>query len=308
MARAYPYRKFRPYGIGYRGNYREWWHFAFTCILETDIRRRKKHWSWDNMLAYRKIYKLYETSYKLKLTTKKPSQDLLNQVEECEKILNIRSLIIIRQKIELEVEKMGKEQPVAESKGWLSSWWSGKKEDTSANESDDIKKKFEAAMTSSEKDKLFKAIGYQENASTTQLPESYVATKLQFELNLLEISIKSDVNSTSMDNVILLQLNHVQCAISQRPTAASIKLNLKMRELLIYGLQQQKFLPVLVQSQIESTSDCLLDVMFENNPIDKACDQRVKIQSQPIQIVYDGETIIQLMKVFQTPRTATLSQ
>jgi vacuolar protein sorting-associated protein 13A/C len=34
----------------------------------------------------------------------------------------------------------------------------------------------------------------------------------------------------------------------------------------------------------------------------------VKVQSQPIQIVYDGETVIQLLKVFQTQRTATLSQ
>ena len=80
-----------------------------------------------------------------------------------------------------------------------------------------------------------------------------------------------------------------------------------MKELTVYGLQQKQYFPVMIQSQLVST-ESLLDVMFESNPIDKRCDQRVKVQSKPIQIVYNGETVIQLLKVFQTQKTATLSQ
>lgn len=163
-------------------------------------------------------------------------------------------------------------------------------------------------MTPEEKEKLFKAIGYQENAAPTELPETYTATRLLFQLNSLELSIKSDIaGGKAVENVLLLQLNHVQCAVSQRPSAQSINLNLNMRELWVYGLQQKSFMPIMIRSQIKS-NDSLLNVDFESNPIDRLCDQRVKVKSQPIQIVYDGETVIQLLKVFQTPKTATLSQ
>lgn len=258
------------------------------------------------MKETRNMCRLYAELYKQKLTTKKPSQQLLDQIENCEKKLNLQNLVVIRQQIELEVEKLTKEKAEVESKGWFSGWWGGKKDDTKANETDDIKKKFQAAMTQQEKEKLFKAIGYQENSAPIELPETFVAIRLHFVLNCLEVSIKSDIDS-SIENVMLLQLNQVKCSVSQRPSAQSIKLKLNMKELHVFGLQQKQYLPVLVQSQLES-KDSLLDVMFESNPIDKTCDQRVKVQAEPIQIVYNGETIIQLLKVFQTQKTATLSQ
>lgn len=308
MSRAYPYRKYRPHGITYKSHFKEWWHFAFRCVLETDIRRRKKNWSWENMKETRRLCKLYAEVYRQMLTTKKPTQQLLEEVEDCEKQLNIQNLVIIRQKVELEVDKLAKEKEETVSKGWFGGWWGSKKDDGKLSETDDIKKKFQAAMTTDEKEKLFKAIGYQENSVPTELPETFVAMKMHFELNCLEISVKSNIESeNSIENVMLLQLNKVKCSVSQRPSAQSIKLNLNMQELTVYGLQQKQYLPVMIQSQIESANS-LLDVMFESNPIDKTCDQRVKVQSQPIQIVYNGETVIQLLKVFQTQKTATLSQ
>lgn len=80
-----------------------------------------------------------------------------------------------------------------------------------------------------------------------------------------------------------------------------------MQELSIFGLKQSDQLPIMVKSQLNG-SQALLAVSFETNPIDKQCDQRVVVHSRPLQIVYDAVTIIQLAKVFQTPRTATISQ
>lgn len=306
MTRAYPYRKFRPHGITYKGHAKEWWHFSFRCVLETEIRRRKLNWSWENMKATRQKCRDYGDLYTQKLTAKKPTQQLLEQIEALEKELSLQNLVIIRQKVELAVEKTTKEKTEAEPKGWFSGWWGGKKDEVKDADSGDIKKKFQAAMTIEEKEKLFKAIGYQENAVPIELPETFIALKMHFELKCLEVTVKSDIES-SIESVMLLQLNQVKCSVSQRPSAQSIKLNLNMKELHVYGLQQKQYLPVMIQSQIES-ADSLLDVLFESNPIDKNCDQRVKVQSQPIQIIYDGETVIQLLKVFQTQRTATLSQ
>lgn len=258
------------------------------------------------MKETRNLCRLYAELYKQKLTTKKPSQQLLDQIEDCEKKLNLQNLVVIRQQIEFEVEKLTKEKAVVESKGWFSGWWGGKKDESKEVDSDDIKKKFQAAMTQQEKEKLFKAIGYHENSVPIELPETFVALRLHFILNCLEVSIKSDIDN-SIENVMLLQLYQVKCSVSQRPSAQSIKLKLNMKELQVFGLQHKQYLPVLVQSQLES-KDSLLDVMFESNPLDKSCDQRIKVQSQPIQLVYNGDTIIQLMKVFQTQKTATLAQ
>lgn len=258
------------------------------------------------MKETRQLCRLYMDLYKQLLMTKKPTQSLLDQIDVCEKKLNIQNLVIIRQQVELEVEKLTKEKAETESKGWFGGWWGGKKDEGKAADDDDIKKKFQAAMTTAEKEKLFQAIGYQENSVPIELPETFVAIRMHFELNCLEVSIKSNIEN-SIENVMLLTLNQVKCSVSQRPSAQSIKLMLNMKELMVFGLQQKQYLPVLIQSQLAST-ESLLDVMFESNPLDKLCDQRVKVQSQPIQIVYNGETVIQLLKVFQTQRTATLSQ
>nr|XP_040227109.2 intermembrane lipid transfer protein Vps13 isoform X1 [Anopheles coluzzii] len=310
MMRAMPYRRYRPYGFGYKGNYKEWWHFAYTCILETEVRRRRRNWSWENMMRHRQNLRRYEEAFRQQLTAKKLTPEIVSRSEEYEKMLDLHNIVVIRQKVALEVEKEGKRQAEEQkAAGWFSSWWGGgakKEEDTAGG---DIKKQFEAAMTPAEKAKLFQAIGYQENDAPTELPEHYVAQILEFELNSLEVSIKSELSDkeTVLNRVMLLELKNVICGVQQRPSAGAMKASLGMQELTISGLRQGEILPIMVKSQLEG-SKTLLDVSFETNPEDKLCDQRVVVTSRPLQIVYDAETIIQLAKVFQTPRTATISQ
>lgn len=40
----------------------------------------------------------------------------------------------------------------------------------------------------------------------------------------------------------------------------------------------------------------------------QACDQRIKVSTRPLQIVYDAETIIQLLAVFKTPSNTNLAE
>ncbi|XP_055538544.1 intermembrane lipid transfer protein Vps13 isoform X2 [Wyeomyia smithii] len=315
MMRAMPYRKFRPHGITYKNHYQQWWKFAYTCVLETEVRRRRKNWSWENMLRHRENLKRYEEAYKIQLTSKKLTPEITARCEGLERILDLHNIIIIRQKIELEVKKKGKKQEEEQRGGWFSSWWGGGAKKTDDDSKTDIKKQFEAAMTPEEKAKLFKAIGYQENDAPTELPENYVAQVLQFELKSLEVAIKSEVSSSdsmnspsrALERVMLLELTNVKCGVQQRPSAPAMKVFLQMQELTISGLQQNDSLPTIVRSQLEGSST-LLDVSFETNPEDKLCDQRVVVTSRPLQIIYDAETIIQLTKVFKTPKTATISQ
>lgn len=83
---------------------------------------------------------------------------------------------------------------------------------------------------------------------------------------------------------------------------------MNMKEFTVNGYQRKEFLPVIAKSIIESHDESLLDIKFEMNPLDKKCDQRVNVNAQPLQIVYDAETIIQLLKVFKMPEDANLSQ
>ncbi|XP_058466266.1 intermembrane lipid transfer protein Vps13 isoform X2 [Malaya genurostris] len=317
MMRAVPYRKYRPHGITYKGNCKSWWKFAFTCVLETEVRRRRKNWSWDNMRRHRQNLGQYEEAYKVQLTTKKLTPEITARCEEFERILDLHNILVIRQKIELEVIKQGKKQDEEQKGGWFSSWWGGAKKTDDANNTTDIKKQFEAAMTPEEKAKLFNAIGYHEQDSPTELPEYYVAQVLQFELKSLEVSIKSEITVDSqekllkfarpLERIMLLELNNVICSVQQRPSAAAMKVALSMQELTISGLRQNESLPIIVKSQLDR-SDTLLDVSVETNPEDKLFDLRVEVTSRPLQIIYDAETIIQLAKIFRTPTTATISQ
>lgn len=65
-----PYRKFRP-TVPYEGHSKEWWHFAFKCVVETEIRRKRLNWDWMNMSNHRNNCRKYGTLYQQKLQTKK---------------------------------------------------------------------------------------------------------------------------------------------------------------------------------------------------------------------------------------------
>ena len=51
------------------------WKFAYNCILEETVRRRRKMWSWENIKYHRDLCKQYKATYKKKLTTKKVTVD-----------------------------------------------------------------------------------------------------------------------------------------------------------------------------------------------------------------------------------------
>lgn len=178
-----------------------------------------------------------------------------------------------------------------------------------------------AAMTSDEKQKLFNAIGYQEQATPLELPKEFVAVSLFFELNLLEVVIRNEYldlstvgsvnDSLEIDDpnrVILLQLRKVRMNLDQRPGAAAMNLSLRLGDMGVYGVRQGGRIPALVKSQTQTERDDQLVVNFETNPLDNTCDKSVRVRTRPLEIIFDGETILQLIKVFQPPADMNLSK
>ncbi|KAJ6629556.1 Vacuolar protein sorting-associated protein 13, partial [Pseudolycoriella hygida] len=317
MSRGVPYRKFRPWNTPYHQNAKIWWHFAYECILETEVRRRKNSWRWSHMLNHIQICKDYAIAYRAKILVKTPSATHLQLCEDLEKKLDLCNILLIRKRVDLQVKISGAAKVEEKKSSWFSGWFGGSKEDASkTNDSDDLLHQFKTAMTPAEKEKLFEAIGYTEGVNT-ELPNDYVALSMEFKLHLLQVSVRNEslvVESESIstfDNqtVLSLQVQGVKCGIDQRPASNGLKVDLNLKEFTVYGHQQGDHLPVLVKSKIGELVDVsLLNVKFEMNPLDKLCDQRVNVSARPLEIAYDAETIIQLVQTFKLPSNTNLSE
>jgi len=64
----------------------------------------------------------------------------------------------------------------------------------------------------------------------------------------------------------------------------------KITSLEVTGMSQEKCTPCLLSSRTvySDKSTSLLSIMFETNPLDEKADQRLRIESQPLEIVYDA--------------------
>lgn len=82
----------------------------------------------------------------------------------------------------------------------------------------------------------------------------------------------------------------------------------------VTGVAQEGHFPSLAYSLISKEedavdgSDSLLNVLYETNPLDRSCDQRVRVTAQPLELVYDAQTVIHILDVFNPPEKPSLSQ
>lgn len=77
-------------------------------------------------------------------------------------------------------------------------------------------------MNASEKDKLYKAIGYQESSVATIYPETFIDTKFKFCLHTLEISV-FDEEFTSIQKVLTVNFKEFVLNLQRRIAANAIK-------------------------------------------------------------------------------------
>ena len=81
-------------------------------------------------------------------------------------------------------------------------------------------RKFEEAMTPQEKEKLYRAIDYQENSAPEHYPETYEEMSLGFYLHGLEILLLD----TDMEypQVLAIEFTGVHAGFKSRPSANAI--------------------------------------------------------------------------------------
>uniref|UniRef100_A0A8U8C7I1 Uncharacterized protein n=1 Tax=Geospiza parvula TaxID=87175 RepID=A0A8U8C7I1_GEOPR len=311
MTRNLPYRKYRP-DVPVHNNAKIWWKYVIDGVLKVNVQPKLQMWSWEHISHHRKQVKNYKELYKTKITSKKTSEEILKLLEEFEKTLDIFNITLARQQAEVEATKAGLKinrpgvkQDDEKSGGWFS-WiwsWSGGKKDEKNQEV----KGLEQLMTQEEKAKLYAAIGYSETAVDPTLPKSYEAMK--FSVNLLSMSISIRENKQT-PKLIEFALTDLSTVFTQRPGAQAIRFETKITSLEVTGVSQEKCTPRLLSSRTVYSDDStsLLSIMFETNPLDEKADQRIRIESQPLEIVYDAMTVNNLVDFFRPPKDVHLEQ
>lgn len=219
----------------YKGNAKLWWHFAIDSVLEEQVRKKNRTWTWEYIKEHRELCKTYADAHKERCASKKPSATVEATCSIAEQKLDLFNLILIRKRIQLEVDRLRQEEETKKESGSKSAWFGGwfgrgKKEE----ERTDIEKSIQAAMTPEEKKKLHKAIGYEDNMAPLELPEHYEAVHMRFTLKALEIGLYDDSKYGktydhgasdwhSLQTLMLVKLNMTTCTVKQRPAASALK-------------------------------------------------------------------------------------
>ena len=84
-----------------------------------------------------------------------------------------------------------------------------------------LEKQFQEAMSKDEKERLYKAIGYQEHALPSEFPEAYVDNSCTFLLRTLEVELQDEHETTN--RVIFTELKGVRCRVDTRSAAEALK-------------------------------------------------------------------------------------
>ncbi|XP_035848434.1 vacuolar protein sorting-associated protein 13A isoform X2 [Sander lucioperca] len=312
MSRNLPYRKYRPM-VHVHKNARIWWRYVITSILEVDVKPRLQMWSWQHIRSHRKMVKRYRDLYKTKITSKKPSDELLKALEKPEKTLDIFNITLARQQAEVEVSKAGLriyrpglKMEEEESQGWLGWMWNwGGEANTGTKE---VKTGgFDELLTPAEKAKLYTAIGYSETAANPNLPKKFEDMKVNFHMERLSVSIKDNKDK---NEIIRLTVGELKSTLTQRSGAQAIKITAQLSLFEVTGLASNRPAPTLLSSRKAATGagTPLLCILFETNPLDESANQRLHVESQPLEIIYDAITVNSMATFFMPPDDLELDE
>ncbi|MGH0133696.1 UNVERIFIED_CONTAM: hypothetical protein FKN15_077954 [Acipenser sinensis] len=135
----------------------------------------------------------------------------------------------------------------------------------------------------------------------------FEAMKLSFQLLSMSFSIKEDYGKPEIIKVSIIDLSTM---LTQRPGAQAIKLSTKISTFEVSGLLQNLSTPILLTSrsaEVENKNP-LLSLLFETNPLDGSADQRLRVEAQPLEIVYDAVTVNSLSEFFMPPQDMQLEE
>ncbi|TPP62890.1 Vacuolar protein sorting-associated protein 13C [Fasciola gigantica] len=325
------YRKYRP-ELPLRGSCSLWWRYAYTSVLEEIVRRRRKMWSWDHIKQHRRVAKDYIVLWVRRLRSEKFSQEQQRLLEQSEDALDVFNIVLCRQQAELQHNQSKAKRTASSGGGGFFGWFtrSSSESSTSSNQttsmssgdSDDLVHRFQSEMTKEEKARLYAAIQYSEAGTTAgKFPPTYVSSIIHVTLSQLSFTL---IDSQLSDPRILkMAVNKLTSEVQQRSGDQALSVKIRLDSLEAIGArptQKQADLtksfasPILITSRVNISdadhkgSGQLLSIDFEKNPLDRRADQCICVQADPLQFVYDAETINKIVHFLEPPKDIRLQE
>ena len=190
-------------------------------------------------------------------------------------------------------------------KGWFSGWFGGGGTDAQTGGGGgggggEVVKSLQAKMTAEEKAKLYAAIGYEENAVPATYPKDYVENRFEFLLKKLMIL---PPDGARQPVILLASLASVALTVEQRPVAQAVRVAVHVGDFSIDGSPRTGETPRLIQPMDQQCE--ILDLLYETNPSDETCHQRIRLAAQPLVAVYDAQTLERVTAMFRTEQVSS---
>ncbi|KAK3591108.1 hypothetical protein CHS0354_035920 [Potamilus streckersoni] len=292
------YRKYHP-NVPLKISPRSWWQYAYNAIVEEFIRQ----YSWERIKEHRIKYRKYKELYKKSLEHP-DHESIKSKLGELEEGLDVGNILMAREqaKTEFAPERVKKKK---KEKGWFSSWFGGSsdEEDVEIN----INKEdgdWLSQLNEEEKNRLYQGIGYDVNAKTFKMSREYIEKKVQVNLKSCCLSL---VNYSK--KILQISVTQMLGSWETRPAGDALRISCNTESFSIEGTSVEHELVPIVTSDVNVYAPSVNQVFtldFETNPVYAEADFSLKMNVQPVEVVYDEHSVTEVKAFFQLPAKVNL--
>lgn len=326
FVRHQEYKKLQPKSTP-KEDPKAWLKFAFGAV-RSKIRERNEKWTWTYMAKRRDDRNRYIELFKKKKKEEKLSAAELKELDVLEKESTYEDLRFWRSlaRSQLRKEKIGVKKPAAKQTWTQWAWGGDKKKD---EEHEDEK---DSTMSEEQRKELYDAIAWDEKkaiADSIDLPRESVKLQVESSLRTGSFTLKRDPHGKS-NEMLALMFDNFQAKALQRPD--SFLADLSLGGLRINdGTTEGSLFPQIVNfknasaepddepmkelskekptsdvkdsANQERADDALFHLVFEQNPLDGSADSSINMKLRSLEIIYNPQFVVELVKFFRPPET-----
>lgn len=315
--KTWKFRRLRPKST-VQEDPKAWFKYAANSVLD-EIHEKNYKWSWDHFRKRRDQRKTYVALWKEKLLKSNTSPDNVSQIKELEEELPYEDIKFFRSLARSEVRKENlltastKPASAPKSSGWLS-WWSGGKEESTAQKNDSTNGGLDISLTEEQRKALYETIDYDENqeiSSAIDIPRDRNTMEIYVTVKKAGISLKPLKNQPALAQVAV-----EGCTTQFYQRKDSFLAKFQLQELKVEDGSEKALYKHIVSVKHAHSSLHVDDVdesnagehepffliSFEDNPLDGSADSLMVAKLKSMTIFYNALFIERVIKFFQPPK------
>ncbi|KAF1991838.1 vacuolar protein sorting-associated protein 13 [Aulographum hederae CBS 113979] len=299
-----------------------WLYFAGKAVLDR-IHDRNKVWTWAFFKERRDDRTRYIELFKKKKKEEKLTPDEAKDLDRLERKLSYEDLRFWRSlaRNQLRKENVGvKKAPQKQT--WTQWAWGSKPQESSE----------EAGLTEEDRKKLYDAIDWDEKKQISEavdMPKEYVKMQVEMSLRTGGFTLKRDPHGKAAE-ILRLLFDGFKMEFLQRTDSMLAKLSLDGMRLYDGTTEGSRFPQIITlkdapeisddkrftelndddspkddekgESSDDEADDPFFQLSFENNPLDGSADTALSAKLKGMEIVYNPNFVIQVVKFFKPPQ------